>query len=721
MLPQLLYTAQGPRVKEQKKWVRLNTVNFVQKIASDGETAIHFFKNPIKALSQFREKYVDPIIFEQPALSVMEKLKSLHAINRVRHDREDPIYGLERAVNDPAIDLALFAERLKRSRHYPFTKRLQYLDNILETSSEIYSGMPHRYSQQVLIHLALQLNQSIGNVDLQHRYLIDFKDAVDGFRMKSEARDYGIVGKQSANPHALTIFSYQKESQTPSELMLNAFAMGHKSIAIYSSDRLSISERIELKKSAEKLNIHFNILKENPNIKMISEFPQIIPKIHPVKKYYLYSLNDFAGNFALIGLSVVTALGFYGLWSQLFLNPTILMLWGMMTFGRLISTDLLAKNGTPRYWNKFSFKNIEFNKMSLHLSLSFISIIPLQTIGAISTYFAPSLLGSAFPHLVNYFPTAMVALGNGIWLFSTYRWLGENLKVSLHNAGRSIYGFCLASSFIFGIESLAPYLVESLAAAIKLFIATQPLILNKICSEIVAFVIHYVDPGHRKKRRELIQKLKEKLFPGIFGEDKSKFRKHIAALIYFWAETPYARAAISRALIRRNTLEELKESKEIIEQMETLSKNKKKLIAAIGTIKSPRGLKSNAALEMFISKHPNYAHEPEYERIELFKDSSDPSPEEMQELHDCYPRDRASKKKLNILFSKWRHSYRNPKKIYRIIDTYCPDFHSWVKKKLPKRLKRREVVLKIKLRISNMLNKTFGPFKQIFNFLRIRW
>jgi hypothetical protein len=340
--------------------------------------------------------------------------------------------------------------------------------------------------------------------------------------------------------------------------------------------------------------------------------------------------------------------------------------------------------------------------MSLHLSLSFVSILPLQTIGAISSYFTTS----------QYFPTAMVALGNGIWLFSTYRWLGENMKVSLHNTGRSVYGFALASSFIFGIESLTPYLASSVATAIKLFITTQPLILNKICSEIVAFVIHYVDPGHRKKRRELIQKLKGKLFPGIFGEDKSKFRKHIAALIYFWAETPYARAAISRALIQRNTLEELKESKEIIEQMKVLSKNKKKLIAAIGTIKSPHGLKSNLALEMFMKKHANYAHEPEYLRIELLKDSSDPSPEEMQELYDCYPRDRASKKKLDILFSKWRHSYRNPKKIYHIIDTYCPDFHSWVEKKLPKRLKRRGMILKIKLRALDTLHKITNPFRR---------
>ena len=70
-------------------------------------------------LSRLREKYVDPIIFEQPDLSVMEKLKDLQANNRVRHDREDPIYGLERAVNDPAIDLAAARARHARrtSRH----------------------------------------------------------------------------------------------------------------------------------------------------------------------------------------------------------------------------------------------------------------------------------------------------------------------------------------------------------------------------------------------------------------------------------------------------------------------------------------------------------------------------------------------------------------------------------------------------------------------------
>jgi len=718
MLPQLLYTAQRHRVKEQKKWVRLNTVNFVQKIANDGEKGIRFFKNPLKALSQLREKYVDPIIFEQPAFGVMEKLKNLHALNRVRHDREDPIYGLERAVNDPAIDLVLFAERLKRNRHYPFTKRLHYLDNILETSSEIYSGMPHRYSQQVLIHLALQLNKSIGDIKLQHRYLIDFKDAMDGFRMKSEAREYGIVGKQPT--HAITCFSYQKESQTPSELMLNAYAMGYKNIAIYSADKLNISERIEFKKSAEKLGIQFSILKEAQNIQMITDFPQIIPKIHPIKKYYLYSLNDFSGNVALVTLSASFAYAFYSIFPNLFLNPLILISWAFITFNRLTSTDLIAKNGTPKYWNKFSFKNIEFNKISLHLSLSFISIIPLQTIGAISTYFAPSAVGPYYPHLIKYFPTAMVAIGNGFWLFSTYRWLGENMKVSIHNAGRSVYGFALASSFIYGVEGLAPYLAESVAASLKLFITTQPLILNKICSEIVAFVIHYVDPGHRKKRRELIQKLKEKLFPGIFGEDKSIFRKHIAALIYFWAETPYARSAISKALIQRETLEELEESKEIIKQMKQLSEDKKKLIAAIGTIKSPRGLKYNAALEVFLKKYPNYTHEPEYLRIEVLKDSSDPSPEEMQELYDCYPRDRASKKKLDILFNKWRHSYRNPKKIYRIIDTYCPDFHSWVEKKLPARIKRRERFLKIKFRVLERLNKALAPYNKIFSFLRIK-
>ncbi len=664
-------------------------------------------------LSRLREKYVDPIIFEQPDLSVMEKLKDLQANNRVRHDREDPIYGLERAVNDPAIDLVLFSDRLKRAQHKTFLKRIRYLDEILDTSTEIYLGMPYRHSRQVLIQLALQLGKSMGNVKLQHRYLIDFKDAVDGFRIKSEAKDYGIIENASLN--TLSCFSYQREIQTPSELMLNASAMGYQNIGIYSPDVLNVSERYEFKKGTEKLGVKFNVLKEKPNLEMITELPQIVPQIHPVKKYYLYSLNDFAGNALLIGSSAATALGFYALWSHLFLNPTILMLWGIMTFSRLVGTDLLAKNGTPRYWNKFSFKNIEFNKMSLHLSLSFISIIPLQTIGAISTSLAPSLIGPYFPGFIKYFPTAMVALGNGIWLFSTYRWLGENMKVSLHNAGRSVYGFFLASSFIYGIEILAPYLINSLATFLKLFISTQPLILNKISSEIVAFVIHYFDPGHRKKRKELIKRLKEKLFLGIFGEDQSKFRKHIGALIYLWAATPYARSAISKALINRNTLEELAESKEIIERMKKLTEDTPKLMTAIGTIKSRHGLKMNEALKAFLAAYPNYSYEEDKLRLEVLKDTSDPSPEEKAALYACYAGNRRSTKILDDFFKQWANSYRNPKKIYQFIKAYTPDFHEWTKRKLPARLKRRERFLKIKFKVIDFMNKAITPFKKTIN------
>jgi hypothetical protein len=394
------------------------------------------------------------------------------------------------------------------------------------------------------------------------------------------------------------------------------------------------------------------------------------------------------------------------------------MLWGIMTFGRLVSTDLLAKNGTPRYWNKFSFKNIEFNKMSLHLSFSFVSIIPLQTIGAISTSLAPSLLGPSFPHLVNYFPTAMVALGNGIWLFSTYRWLGENMKVSLHNAGRSVYGFFLASAAIFGIESIAPYLINGLAVFLKTFISTQPLILNKISSEIVAFIIHYFDPGHRKKRRELIKRLKEKLFLGIFGDDQSKFRKHIGALIYLWAATPYARSAISKALIQRDTLEELQKSKEIVERMIKLTEDTQKLMTAIGTIKSRLGLKMNEALKAFLVSHPNYTYRDDNLRLEVLKDTSDPSPEEKAALYACYAGNRRSTKILDDFFKRWANSYRNPKKIYQFIKAYTPDFHEWTKLKLPARLKRRERFLKIKFRILDFTNKAFESFKRIFIFWR---
>lgn len=454
----------------------------------------------------------------------------------------------------------------------------------------------------------------------------------------------------------------------------------------------------------EQNDIHPHMIHAPVSAKTFSAVHKLLS---PDIKNFWNELKPSYRNVLFAGGSVSAAQASFWLLPGLYQNPALhlnfkneyLAYWALITGGRLLLNEILSKESSPGYWTIHSLKHIQWEKFSRHFGYSFLSLPLLQSVlyGVLSS--TQEISNATIKQSIIF--TSM-ALANGSWLYFTYGLLNESEKVRKHNFFRSLWGSGLGLSVALGLETATqiPTLAKTLPGLIPLAqtLLQNSLILNKVSSDFIAYVIHSRDPVHLMKLKAFA-KIYKKILKRYESLDKDLHRQATLDVIRIWIKEAYGKPGLEYFLLVHPDLETLEKNHQLIREMLSMiapdKTSRSKLKNSLYRVHTQSPITLTPKLQKFIQEYPGILkYHAKTQTLGYFKQKEKPSAVFIQSLMAC-AKDKAEAQELQRLLSDYLlQSVRKPYAIIENLEPYFDDFDQWLIKmdlKIQRKIKLKKL------------------------------